>query len=138
MGKNPISRMRVKDLLVRDIVGIDADATALEALDKMFHERVSSLFVRCNDSQSYGIVTERDIMHQVIVNDRDPGRVRVSEMVSMPLIAVSKDLSVENVARLMAKTRMERFPVMDGEDLVGLVSNGDILRASVSFLEVGN
>jgi len=127
--------VKVKDVMVKNVVKIKSDVSILEAIKKMHHKGTTSLFVKEKGAKEYGIVTRKDIIHQVIAHNKDPKRIRVSDIMSMPLIAISRDLTIENVAMLMAKTNIRRFPVMNGDKLVGLISNSDILRASISKLK---
>jgi CBS domain-containing protein len=124
--------MKVKDVMVKDIVTINPNSSILEAIKKMHYDGITSLLVQDKNTREYGIITRKDIIHQIIALNKDPDKLNVSDVMSTPLVAVSSDLDLEGVAMLMAKTDIRRFPVMDGGKLVGLISNSDILKAYIN------
>jgi len=124
--------MEIKDIMVTDIAKIKADATVAEALLKMRKLGVTSLIVETTGD--YGIITRKDIIHRVVAMDKDVKKTRVSEVMSIPLLYVTDDQRIQDVARLMAKTNIRRFPVKSKNNLVGLVSNSDIMKLAHSKL----
>ena len=106
------------------------DANIAEAMKKMLDNCISSLIVE--DGGTYGIITRRDIVNDIIAHSLDPKEAKVMDIMSQPLLTVSPDMSIKNVSRLMVKTNVRRFPVVDGDQLVGLISDGDILKAELS------
>ena len=128
--------MNVRDVMRRNVITIDPDASILGAMRKMVNERITSLIVeKPTDKSVYGIITRKDIVNKVIAYNKDLKNTKVSEVMSEPILTISPDLSIETVARLMAKTDIRRFPVMEGNKLIGLISNSDILKAINKKLE---
>ena len=128
--------MNVRDVMRRDVITIDPDASILGAMRKMVNERITSLIVeKPTDKSVYGIITRKDIVNKVIAYNKDLKNTKVSEVMSEPILTISPDLSIETAARLMAKTDIRRFPVMEGNKLIGLISNSDILKAINKKLE---
>jgi len=128
--------MNVQDVMRKDVITIDPDASILDAMKKMVAERITSLIVeKTTDKSVYGIITRKDIVNKVIAYGKDLETTKVSEIMSEPILTISADLSIETVARLMAKTDIRRFPVMEEGKLIGLVSNSDILKAVNKELE---
>ena len=128
--------MNVRDVMRRDVITIDPDASILDSMRKMVNERITSLIVeKPTDKSVYGIITRKDIVNKVIAYNKDLKTTKVSEVMSEPILTISPDLSIETVARLMAKTDIRRFPVMEGNKLIGLISNSDILKAINKKLE---
>ena len=122
--------MNVRDIMRKGVVTIEFNASILEAMRKMVDERITSLIVeKTTDKSIYGIITRKDIVNKVIAYEKDLKTTKVSEIMSEPLMTISPDMGVETIARLMAKTDIRRFPVMEGNTLVGMVSNSDILKA---------
>jgi CBS domain-containing protein len=125
--------MQVKDVMRKDVITIEPTASIKEAISKMMSENITCLIVEEHGSKNiYGIVTRKDIVNKVIAHDKNPAKVLVSDIMSEPILSVSSDITIEAAARLMAKTDMRRFPVIEGGKLIGLISNSDILRAVVS------
>ena len=122
--------MNANEIMTRGIMTIKKDAAVAEAMKTMVDRRVTSLVVEKDfDSDVYGIITRKDIVNKVIAYGKDLKKTKVSDIMTEPLITISPDMSIENIARLMAKTDIRRFPVMEGNKIIGMVSNSDILKA---------
>jgi len=123
--------VQVKDVMRKDVIIVEPQASIKEAIGKMVAENITCLIVEEHGSGNvYGIVTRKDVVSKVIALDKDPAAVLVADIMSEPVLSVSSDITIEAVARLMAKTDIRRFPVIEGGKLIGLVSNSDILRAA--------
>lgn len=119
-----------KDLMTRDVVMINGDATVREAIDLMKEKGVRCLIVdRRGPEDAYGIVTQRDIVYEVAAWSRDPEQVKVHEIMTKPLVVVNKDLDLRHVARLMANVGLSRAPVIFDEKIQGIISVTDIINA---------
>ncbi|HIE34416.1 MAG TPA: CBS domain-containing protein [Candidatus Altiarchaeales archaeon] len=122
--------MNANEIMTRGIMTIKKDAAVAEAMKTMVDRRVTSLVVEKDfDSDVYGIITRKDIVNKVIAYGKDLKKTKVSDIMTEPLMTISPDMSIENIARLMAKTDIRRFPVMEGNKIIGMVSNSDILKA---------
>ncbi|MEA1924583.1 MAG: CBS domain-containing protein [Candidatus Altiarchaeota archaeon] len=122
--------MKAKDIMTTGVISIDRDASVEDVMKKMFERRVTSLIVnKQKDDDNVGIVTRKDIINAVIAENRDPTKMKVEDIMSEPLLSVSPDFSIENLSRLMSKTNLRRFPVVEGDRIIGVVSNSDIIRA---------
>jgi len=111
-------------------------ATVADAMKRMIELHITSLIVDRKDADdSYGIITRRDIINRVISERLDPKKVKIAKIMSKPILTVHPDDDDSSVAKLMAKTNIRRFPVHDGHDLVGLISNSDIFRAEALKLK---
>ena len=122
--------MDAGEIMTRGVITVKRDESVLAAMEKMVKRRVTSLIVEKTEKDKiYGIVTRRDVVNKVIACGKDPAKLKVAEVMSEPLMTISPEMGVEAIARLMAKTNIRRFPVMDGDAFLGIVSNSDILRA---------
>ncbi|MGQ9729873.1 MAG: CBS domain-containing protein [Candidatus Zipacnadales bacterium] len=119
-----------KDLMTTDVVTIDGMASALDAAKLMTEKGVRALIVeRRGPEDAYGIVTQRDIVYDVIAEGTDPSTVKVHEIMSKPLVVVNPDLDIRYVARLMKNIGLSRAPVIAEGKLQGIVSVTDVLKA---------
>jgi isocitrate dehydrogenase len=92
-------------------------------------ENLSSLIVNGKTpTDPWGIVTRKDVVSKIVAPDKDPEKVKVSEIESRPLITVSPDLPVKDCAQLMRTKGIRRVAVYDGKAIVGLLSNTDIFH----------
>ncbi len=122
--------MNVRGVMRGGVITIDPNVSVLDAMKRMVDERITSLIVqRVEDNSTYGIITRKDIVNKAIANGKDVRTTKVSDIMSEPILTISADQDIETVARLMAKTDIRRFPVMENDKIIGLVSNSDILKA---------
>jgi CBS domain-containing protein len=122
-------KLDVKEIMVKDVISIHADATIKEAVELMNKNEIGCLIV-AKKGEVVGIVTERDVLKRVISESRDPEATKVSEIMSKPLIVGGPDMYVEDAAKLMFKRNIKKLPVMKNGRLVGLVTLSDIARVA--------
>jgi CBS domain-containing protein len=126
--------MKAEEIMTKDVVTIRGSATVADAVKLMKEKSLRALIVqRRHDQDSYGIVTETDIVYKVAAFGKDPKKLRVYEIMTKPCIVVNPELGVEYVARLFANTGIRRAPVIKGS-LLGIISVTDILTKS-EFVE---
>ncbi len=120
----PIAR----DIMSRTVHTIARDASICDAVHMMNEYSASSLIVEPqSESDTYGIVTMRDVVYKTVAKGRDIHQVKVYEVMTKPLIVVLPDLSVKHTARLLANCKVSRAPVIENGKLVGMVRLKDIL-----------
>jgi CBS domain-containing protein len=124
--------MKVKDVMSKNVVTIDGNATAAEAAKKMKETKLHGLIVeRRNEDDAYGIISQRDIVYKVIGQGLDPNKVKVHEVMTKPCITINPNLDVKYAARLMAQTKINRAPVIYEHRLAGVISVRDILEKAL-------
>ena len=109
------------------MVRVDAGENVFTTIGKMNHDRISSVIVE-EFGRPVGVITERDIV-QFAETRQDPTVVRAREIMSQSLTTVEEDTTVEEAVRIMVDSGVRRVPVLRGEQLVGIVTSTDILRA---------
>ena len=113
--------------MTKDVATIRSSATVAEALDLMRARDWRSLIIdRRHEQDAYGIIGQSDIVYEVIAYSKDPGKVRVYEIMKKPCIAVNPDMGLEYIARLFADHHLHIAPVIQRE-LLGIISLTDIL-----------
>jgi CBS domain-containing protein len=121
-----------RDVMTTGVVTIDGMATARQAAEMMDKKGVRALIVdRREPEDAYGIVTQRDIVYEVVAAGEDPDEILVHEIMSKPLVVVNPDLDVKYVARLMANMGLSRAPVIFEGKVQGIVSVSDVLKTVV-------
>jgi CBS domain-containing protein len=108
------------------VLEIDADATVLEAVQQMVAMNVGSLLVTVEGEVS-GIVTERDYLRRVTLEDRTE-QAPVREIMSAPLVVATPDTTIDECMALMTDRRIRHVPVVEDDKVVGLVSIGDLVK----------
>ncbi len=107
------------------------EAMVFDAIKLMAEKSVGALLVM-NDGKPVGIVSERDYARKVILLGKASKKTRVSEIMSAPVIFVTPDYTVDECFYLMTAHRIRHLPVMDGDRLAGVLSIGDLVRATVA------
>ena len=124
----PISaRSRVRDVMTKEVVTVESSASVQEAAELMNGKNIGSLVV-VEQGAPVGIITERDIVRKVVARRRNPEEVRVSEIMSKPLIHVSPNAFIFEAAEIMGKNQIRRLPVIEREALVGIITMYDIIK----------
>ena len=119
--------LKVKDVMVTDLVTIKADISVKKAVKVMNDFEIGCLIVVKN-GEAIGIITERDILKRIVVEGRDPEKTLVGDIMSKPLIVTSPETSLEEAIEAMFKHKIKKLPVVEGGKLVGLVTFTDIAR----------
>jgi signal-transduction protein with cAMP-binding, CBS, and nucleotidyltransferase domain len=118
------------DVMTKNVVEIDADATVAQAVAKMKQFSVSSLLVARKDpTDTWGFMSQTDVVEKVVASGLDPQDVHVGEIMHKPVITVRPNASLQDCAALMARADIRRVLVFDGQDIVGIVSGTDIFNA---------
>jgi CBS domain-containing protein len=118
---------QVRDLMTPNPVACDVNATVLEAAKRMAKEDVGAI-PGVEGDRLVGVLTDRDIVLRVVAEGRDPMTTRVGEVASTDLETVSPDDDLDVALRKMASVKVRRLPVVEGDRLVGVVSQADVAR----------
>jgi CBS domain-containing protein len=120
----------VQDILSRkgtQVVRIGCEATVLDAARIMNEHRIGGLVVT-EGEKVVGIFTERDILCRVVAVKRDPDKTVVREVMTQPVAVCSPETKRAECRAVMREKRIRHLPVVKDEQLVGIVSIGDILE----------
>jgi CBS domain-containing protein len=115
---------------------IRPDMNAADAAGMMRSEDIGMLPVM-DGGKLVGLVTDRDLVVRVMAERRDPEEVRVGDVVTSQPVTVSPDTRLSEARQLMERHKVRRLPVMKGEELVGILSLGDVAWADASTRRVG-
>jgi CBS domain-containing protein len=92
---------------------------------------VSSLLVlRKGSTDTWGFMSQTDVIEKVVAPGLDPEKVQVHEIMTKPVITVPPNCSLQDCAALMARADIRRVLVFDGQDIVGIVSSSDIFNVA--------
>ncbi|MDX3097885.1 CBS domain-containing protein [Streptomyces sp. ME01-24h] len=134
----------VADVMTEAVVAVGRDASFKEIVTTMERWKVSALPVLEGEGRVVGVVSEADLLptqeyrdggpahHERTRRLPDPGKAGATtadELMSTPAVCVHADATLAQAARVMAKRRVKRLPVIDGEGMLrGIVSRGDLLK----------
>ena len=124
--------MLLKDLCTPDVVTCAADNSALHAARLMRQQHVGDVIVvdgEGSDESPLGVVTDRDIVVEVLGKDLDPARVTLRELMKRPAVIASSSEDVTQAVERMKAHGVRRIPVVDGHSrLAGILCLDDLLK----------
>jgi CBS domain-containing protein len=121
VGKMP----QVRDLMVSSVVTIEPGTSIVDAARRMIQEEKGPLPVVEGESP-VAMVTDRDIIARVVAEGRDPNSVTVDDIATHELVTIGPDQDVEEARRLMDHHELDRILVLEGDRLVGIISEAGI------------
>jgi CBS domain-containing protein len=110
-----------------DVLKIDASATVFDAIKQIVEANVGSILVT-DGGKVVGIMTERDYLRKIAIHGRTSRDTLVGEIMSSPLDYVTPETSVEEAMAIMTDRRIRHLPVAEDEDVVGIISIGDLVK----------
>ena len=116
---------QVRDVMVSDVVAIEPGTSVVDAAKRMIQEEKGPLPVVEGD-RIHAMVTDRDIIARVVAEGRDPNSVTVDDIATHELVTIGPDQDVEEARRLVDQHQLDRILVVEGDRLVGIISEADI------------
>lgn len=110
---------------------IAPDQTVFDALTLMGQKEIGALIV-VENGKLIGVISERDYARKVILKGKTSRETRVQEIMSTPVISVELAQSVQTCLNLMTEKRIRHLPVLTDDQLVGIVSIGDLVKAIIA------
>lgn len=126
----------VRHAMTENPQSIGAEMNAADAAGMMRSEDTGFLPV-VENGKLIGVVTDRDITLRVVAERKDPMEVKVSDILTRSPVTVTPDMKLSEARELMEQHQIRRLPVLKGDDLVGVLSLGDLAWADASTREVG-
>ena len=110
---------------------VPPEATVFEAIKLMAEKNIGALLV-LSGSRLAGLFTERDYARKVALQGKTSRETRVSEIIPHDVVTATPDDSVEECMRLMTEKRVRHLPIVEGANVVGIVSIGDLVNWIIS------
>ena len=132
--------LTVSDIMTTDVVTIRSSAKVAQAIALMQSQNVRALIVeKVAQGGAYSMLTERDIVYRLTAQDKDPTHVMVCEIMNTPCVVVEPTLSLTALAKAFLNAEIQRAPVVEEGQLVGVVSIRDIImNSNVEPIELPN
>jgi len=115
----------------QDIKKIRAGSRIAEAASKLTAEKIGALLVEDDDGGIAGIISERDIVRGMGLHGADLHDVNVSELMTRDLIRCKASDTVNEAMAMMTHRHIRHLPVFDGDELVGFISIGDLVKSRI-------
>lgn len=119
-----------KGAMTRPVVTIDNGRSVREAANVMSEKKIGCIVVVA-EGRPVGIATERDLLQRVVAKGLDGSKVKMEDIMSIPLITINGNMPIVNAIRVMQKNNIRHLPVIEKGELAGIVTQRDLLRALV-------
>ena len=122
---------KVKDIMTCDVITTTSDVDVVNAFEKLMEYKISALPV-VEEDKLIGIITATDVGHNLILDKYELGT-NVEEIMITPVVTVSPEDTLQNAIEIMkegvsSSGILNQLPVVDGDKLVGIISDGDIIQ----------
>jgi len=117
-----------REIMTSDATCASVNDTLQDAARRMKELDVGSLPICGEDNRLAGMITDRDIVVKCVAEGGDPSSVKVGELAEGKPVTIGADDPVEEILRTMTQYGVRRLPVIDGHDLIGIVSQADVAR----------
>ena len=118
----------VSNIMSSPVITVDGATNVRDAAILMNSRRMGSIIVT-ELGRAVGIVTERDVLKKVTVPCRDPCQTKVKEIMTSPLITIPQNLGILEAMRKMRDQDVRRLVVMKDDELLGIITDKDLLKA---------
>ena len=117
-----------RDVMTPNAECVGENETLLDAARKMADRGFGSMPICGEDNRLKGVLTDRDIVVKALAQGKDPSSTRAGELGEGKPVTIGADDSIQEALKTMAQYKVRRLPVIDGHDLVGVVSQADVAR----------
>jgi CBS domain-containing protein len=117
----------VREAMTSNPRSVGTTDSVVQAARLMRDEHVGSLPV-VEDGRLIGMITDRDIAIRIVAEGADPDSVTVGDVASRRVVTVEPDQDIDEARRLMAQHQVRRLPVVEGDELVGILAQADLTR----------
>ena len=117
-----------RDIMTGGVECAQTTDTLVDAARKMRDLGVGALPICGEDDRLHGMVTDRDIVVHCVAEGKDPSATQVESVAEGKPVTIGADDSIEETLRTMSQHQVRRLPVIDGDRLVGIVSQADVAR----------
>ncbi len=128
--------LKARDVMASEIRYVYASDTIAEAAKRILNEGIGSIIVLSLDKEPIGIVTKRDIIRAVVFEKLDPFKNSVEKIMTSPLVTVDADTDLEIVIDTMFKYNISHLPVREGNRIIGIISDYDLMETTRDLLEI--
>ena len=125
----------VRDIMTKDVKVVRPDSSVKEVVATMNKFDIGSIVV-VQGARPVGIITERDILRRIVQPCLPPETLTARQVMTSPLLTISETASIDEAAKLMAKKKVKKLPVMNKQKLIGIVTLTDIVTKVPTMLSI--
>ena len=119
---------KARDIMTPDAKCIGENDTLVDAAKQLAELGVGAMPICGEDNRLKGVLTDRDIVVEAIAQGKDPSSTKAGELGDGKPVTIGADDSIDEALATMKEHQVRRLPVIDGHDLVGIVSQADVAR----------
>jgi len=125
----------VLDRKGHNVLTVTSDTSVLDAIRSMSEANIGSILIR-DGAEPVGIFTERDYLRKIALEGRKSDSTTVAEVMSAPLITARSDESTRAAMETMTECRCRHLVIVDDEEMIGIVSLGDLVKHLLTEAEI--
>lgn len=130
-----VDDLTAQDVMTDGVIAIDRNASVQDAAQKMQEENIRSLVV-LDDGEAVGIVVGRDLVYNVLAEGHGSPEQTVGDVMTGDLVTATEADGVDQIARAMLEHDISRVPILRGDQVVGIVTQSNIIRAWPSYIDL--
>jgi CBS domain-containing protein len=133
-----MSKVKAIDRIAGDrgeLLTIPDTASVSDAAKIMSTQHVGCLLVVNSQSELVGILSERDVLRDVVAKAADPMSLSVSDIMKTGVVTCTMDTTITQAQKLMARHRIRHLPILEGDDPIGMVSSRDVHAHKLAVTE---
>jgi CBS domain-containing protein len=123
------SSVLVRDVMSKNMKTARPDSKLREVIQKMIKFNIGSVIVMKRGKPA-GIITERDVLENLVEINRSMDLTEAKDIMSGPLITIEEYADIEQASKLMIKNKIKKLPVVNDGNLIGIITTSDIVRAT--------
>ena len=120
--------MKVRDCMCNDVACVGPEATVSEVAKLMQERHVGCIPVCDTNQKILGLVTDRDLILRTLACDKDIKQTKVSDVMTTNVYNCTPEAEVEDVEQIMCDCQIRRVPVVENEQLIGIITIGDLAK----------
>ena len=133
-----LEKTKVKDLMTKDVLTVDCEEATVFAFEKLMKHKISAMPVVDDEGKMVGIVTATDLGHNLILDKYQYGT-KVKSVMVKDVVCVSSEDTIKDAISVMfdkapGDSIVNQLPVVDDGELVGIISDGDIIKILKEYL----
>lgn len=128
--------MKISEIMTKDVISLSVDDTAEHAAELMKEHNIGSIPVS-TEERVVGIVTDRDIVLRCVAEGKDIKMQKVRDIMTSNPVVGNQNIDVDDAARIMSERQIRRLPIVENNQLVGMVSLGDLAVEPKLQVEAG-
>ncbi len=123
-----ITEIPVSEIMVKNVISLDDEASASEAIDVMTKHSISGVIVNGDNGKPVGILSEGDLFRKVFQKGKDPKKIKLKEIMHLGVQTFSPSKNIGEASVFMKKHNISKLPIEENGKIIGYVTKSDLLE----------